>query len=430
MKNKRYSTQSATKTGLLLICLGFFVWAPLAFAMGNIHLGRIEINPELSYKGEYNDNIYFENENEDDDFIHTITPGIGLKISGTPGNFLSAGYKVGIVMYDDNDDNDYEDHRLFVSAGIKTPKGLYLKVQDGFQDTEDPFDSKEEFRLGEQTKRWNNRVNIIAGFEFAERYGIEATYSNFVERYDLIKDEFQDTIEDTYGIAILYNLTPKTALFGQYLRNDTEYDAQNDGIDVNHDGFDEWNSGNSQNYVIDNFLIGARFKPGGKLSGEFKLGFGNIDFDNDADKNGNEYDDNSFFAVEADAGYRPVEKTSFSLILKRYKQASTSADVSGDVSATYLRTIIGLGLTQNFTDRISANLGFEWSNKDYEDESPGSPKKELDLYTARCGVDYSIRDWLSAGLSYKYQDNQAGKSQYDGEEYTVNTVAFQLTGKF
>jgi len=430
MKNKQYATQGAMKTGLLLICLGLFVWAQSAFAMGNIHLGRLEINPELSYKGEYNDNIYFENRDEDDDFIHTITPGIGLKISGTPGNFLSAGYKVGIAMYDDEDDNDYEDHRLFVSAGLKTPKGLYLRVQDGFQDTEDPFDSKEEFRLGEKTQRWNNLVNITAGFEFAERYGIEATYNNFVERYDLTKDEFQDTIEHTYGIAVLYNLTPKTALFGQYLRNDTEYDAQNDGIDVNRDGIDEWNSGNSQDYIIDSFLIGARFKPGGKLSGEFKLGYGTIDFDNDVDKNGNEYDDDSFFVVEADVDYKPVEKTSLSLTLKRYKQASTSADVSGDVSATYLRTIIGLGLTQNFTDRISANLGLEWSNKDYLDERPGSPKKEIDLYTARCGIDYFIKDWLSAGLSYKYQDNQASKSQYDYDEYTVNTVAFQLTGKF
>jgi len=430
MKNKRFATQGTMKTGLLLICIGLFVWAPSAFAMGNIHLGRIEINPELSYKGEYKDNIYFEDSHEDSDVIHTITPGIGLKLSGTPGNFLSAGYRVGIVMYSDDDDNDYEDHRLFVSTGLKTPKGLYLRVEDGFQDTEDPFDSKEEFRLGEQTERWNNMVNIIAGYEFAGRYCIEATYHNFIERYDLRKDEFQDTIEHKYGLAVFYNLTPKTALFGQYLRNDTEYDAQNDGIDVNYDGFDEWNSGNSQDYVIDNFFIGARFKPGGKLSGEFKLGYATIDYDNDMDKNGNKYDDDSFFAMEANVGYKPVEKTSLSLTLKRYKQASTSADLSTDVSATYLRTIIGLALIQNFTDRISANLGFEWSNKDYEDERPGSPKKELDLYTARCGIDYFIKDWLSAGLSYKYQDNQANRSQYDYDEYTVNTVAFQLTGKF
>lgn len=430
MKNKQYVTQGAMKTGILLIYVGLFIWTSSAFAVGNIHLGRFEINPELSYKCEYVDNIYYENRDEDSDVIHTITPGIGLKLSGTPGNFFSAGYKIGIVRYSDDDDNDYEDHRAFVSAGLKTPKGLYLVVKDGFQDTEDPFDSKEEFRLGEQTKRWNNLVDIIAGFEFAQRYGIEATYKNFVERYDRLKDEFQDTTDDTYGIAVLYNLTPKTAFLAQYLRSNTEYDAQNDGIDVNRDGIDEWNSGNSQDYTLDRFLIGARFRPGGKLIGEFKFGYGTIDFDNDVDKNGNEFDDDSFFSMEANVGYKPVEKTNLSLILKRYKQPSTSADVSSDVSAMYLRTIIGLALNQNFTNRISAKLGFEWSNKDYEDERAGYPQKELDLYTARCGLDYFIKDWLTAGLSYKYQDNQSNKSQYDYDEYTVNTVAFQLTGKF
>ena len=106
MKNKRYSTQGTMKTGALLIWLGLFVWAPWAFAMGNIHLGRLEINPELSYKGEYNDNIYYEDKGEDSDFIHTVTPGIGLRLSGAPGNFFSAGYTVGIVRYSDDDDNE------------------------------------------------------------------------------------------------------------------------------------------------------------------------------------------------------------------------------------------------------------------------------------------------------------------------------------
>jgi len=141
-------------------------------------------------------------------------------------------------------------------------------------------------------------------------------------------------------------------------------------------------------------------------------------------------DDDSFFSVEADVGYKPVEKTTLSLTLKRYKQASTSADLSGDVSGTYLRTIIGLALTQNLTNRISADLGLEWSNKDYEDERPGYPQREIDLYTARCGLDYFIKDWLTAGLSYKYRDNQANRNRYDYDDYTVNTMAFQLTGKF
>ena len=152
MRNNDYcATKCAIKTGFLLICVVLFLWVPSVYSAGNIHLGRFEISPEISYSGEFNDNIFYEHESEKDDFINTITPGIGLKISGLPGNFFSAGYNVGISRYSDFDDNNYEDHRLYASAGLKTPKGLYLKVWDSFQDTGDPFGSEQEFRLGEQT---------------------------------------------------------------------------------------------------------------------------------------------------------------------------------------------------------------------------------------------------------------------------------------
>lgn len=420
MKNKApYETQHSIKTGLLLLCLGIFLWAPSVFAVGNIHLGRLEIHPEISYKGEYNDNIFFENENKEDDFIHHIIPGVGFKFYGLQNTFFSAGYKVDVARYNDFDDNNYEDHQGFVTASIKTPKGFFVRVQDRFQDTGDPFGSEEEFRVGVQTERWNNRARLNAGFEFAEKYGIEGIYENFRARYDLIKDQFEDKIENIYGCAVLYKVTGKTSLLVQYLREDIEYDGQNDGVDA-------WSSANSQDYSTNNFLIGARFEPGGKLTGEFKFGYGTIEFENYADKNGNVYNDDSFWIVQADVGYKPVEKTSLSLIINRSKEASTSADISGDVSAAYLRTSVGIALTQTFTDRISMNLGFDWSHKDYLDESSGNPDKSFDLYTAKGGVDYLIREWLKIGMEYKYQDNQVSNTLYEADEYTVNSVAIQV----
>ncbi|MBU0986697.1 MAG: outer membrane beta-barrel protein, partial [Proteobacteria bacterium] len=300
---------------------------------------------------------------------------------------------------------------------------FFVRVQDSFQDTGDPFGSEEEFRVGVQTERWNNRARLSAGYEFAEKYGIEGLYENFRERYDLIKDQFEDKIENIYGGAVLYKVTVKTSLLVQYLREDIEYDSQNDGVDA-------WSSTNSQDHSTNSFLIGARFEPGGKLTGEFKFGYGTIEFENYADKNGNVYNDDSFWIVQADVGYKPVEKTSLSLIINRSKEASTSADVSGDVSAAYLRTSVGIALTQTFTDRISMNLGFDWSHKDYLDESPGNPDKSFDLYTVKGGLDYLIRDWLKTGLEYKYQDNQVSNTGYKADEYTVNSVAIQLTGMF
>ncbi|MHC4326467.1 MAG: outer membrane beta-barrel protein [Planctomycetota bacterium] len=393
---------------LLLICLGLFVWVPSVFAVGNIHIGRLEINPEISYGFSYNDNIFFENEDEQDDYVHALTPGVVFKISETSEELFSAGYNVGIVRYSEFDEVDYEDHRAFVTLGYKTPKGFYVRGSNHFQDTADPYGSEQEFRIGDFTPRWNNLAELHAGYEFAERYGIEGIYKYFKERYDLTEDKYRDRSRHTYGGALFYRVTGKSSLFGQYLRYDIDYDSQNRGIFTN--GVEQWNSTNSH--------------------GELKFGYGTIDFANNTDKNGNPYNDDDFWIMKADIGYRPREKTNLSLILSRSKHVSTSADRINDVSATYLRTDVEIRAEHNFTHRISMNLGFKWSYKDYLDVSPGFPEKDFNIYRVNCGVNYNISDWIIAGLEYKYWDNRAGDSQYSDENYTVNSVGIDFRFMF
>ena len=418
------------KIVFLLICLGLFVWEPSVFAVGNIHIGRVKIHPKLSYKAEYNDNIFYENQNTQSDVIHIITPGVDVSFSGNEGNFLSAGYRLSVARYSDYDENNYKDHRADFAGGYKTGTGFFLKVWDNYQNTGDPFGSDEEFRLGVQTKRWNNLAKLNAGYEFAEKYSIEGIYRNFRERYDLTADQVRDRTGNTYGAALFYKLTGKTALFGQYLHQKIEFDRQDSGLIANAALMTVWNSANSQDHEINSYFIGARVIPGGILTGELKLGYSTIEFQNSADVNGNPYNDDSYFIMEASIDYHPLEKTSLSLTIQRSKQVSVSADTAGDVSATYLKTDAGLELTQNFTHRISMNAGLDWSHRDYLDVSPGNPDKYFNLYTAKLGADYLIGSWLTVGLEYQYRDNQASDTQYSTDEYTVNSVGIKVTGSF
>ncbi len=427
----QYTTKRAVKkaafsrglTGMLLLYLLLFFGVPSVFAVGNIHLGQFEVHPELAYKGEYNDNIFYKHVNEENDYIHRIIPGIQLNYDGEPGNFLYTGYKVIIARYNDFDENDYEDHRAFISGGLKTPKGLYLRAGDRYQNTSDPFGSEYEFRLGKQTQRWNNWIDVVAGYEFAEKYSIEAQYNNFMERFDLEKDQFQDRMANRFGGAVLYRLTGKTSLLVQYLYDDLEYDEQNDGITG-------WSSSTSQDSKTNNFFVGARFDPGGKLEGEFKVGYGTIDFKNKVDKNGNPYNDTDFWVVEGNLDYQPVEKTRLFLIIERSKQASTTVDTSFDVSATLMQTSMRLELKQNFTDRIFMDLGFGWRNRDYLDVSPGLPGKEFNWITLKAGVGYNIREWLTFDVTYRYDNNRATETLYEYDDFTINSIAAQIKGVF
>ncbi len=404
--------------GLLAIWLFLsFLVAPV-FAQGNIHLGRLKVEPGIAYKFEYNDNIYSANTDEEEDYIHTVTPSIRLGYTGTAGNFFSAGYNVELVAYSDYDKNNYQNHRPFISLGYKSPAGLYLRANDYFQHTEDPYGTENQYGIGRKTKRWNNTADVAAGYDLTERYTLECMYKNYVERFDLTEDKWQNRIDHVYGASFFVRVTGKTSLFGQYRRTQAEYDEQNDGIDG-------WNSTNSRDYNLNDYFIGARFEPGGKLSGEIKLGYGEQEFDNAIDKDGNPYVDESSWVAETTVNYQPMKKTRLSLNLQRSFKGAPDVD-----SSSYEDTLVGLTLGQELGNRFSLDLGFEWNKNDYLNENPGRPEKYFDIYTFKGALDYRIQDWLTAGLEYKYKSKQASHTEYKDSEYDNNVIGVRLSAMF
>ena len=427
IKRKCYSI----KAGLLVMCIALFFSAPQVFAQGNIHLGRLKVEPGITYKGEYNDNIYSAKTDEEDDYINTVTPSVRFSYIGSaPGNFFNAGYGVDLVAYSDNGDNNYQAHKPYMAMGLKTPAGLYLRASDNFLHTKDPSGTASHYNEGIHTKRWNNAAEVAAGYDFFERYALELMYKNYAERFDLRKDEWQDRTDDIYGASFFIKLTGKTSMFVQYRRTNAEYNSQNDGIPI-IDTTPAWDSTNSQDYSLNDYFIGARFEPGGKLSGEVKLGYGNKKFDNEFDNSNQKYEDESSWVAETTLSYQPAQRTRLSLNLQRSHKGSPDADAS-----SYLDTLVGLSLNQDLANRLSLNLGVEWINNDYLNEKPGSDKKYFNTYTVKGGLGYKIQDWLTAGLKYEYKSKKASDGTgssgipYENLEYDTNILSVSLSAVF
>jgi len=222
LKRKYYSI----KRGLLVLGIVFSFFASQVFAQGNIHIGRFKIEPGIAYKGEFNDNIYSAQDNEEDDYINTVTPSIDLSyIESTPGNFFNIGYSVDLIAYSGNSDNNYQAHRPYIAMGIKTPVGLYLQARDNFLHTKDPYGTENQYKIGEKTERWNNAAEVTAGYDFFEKYTLELMYKNYMERFDLPADEWQDRTDDVFGASFFVKLTGKTSVFVQYRQ--TKANTQN-----------------------------------------------------------------------------------------------------------------------------------------------------------------------------------------------------------
>jgi len=360
-----------TKIRFLLSAFLVFTWTASVYAQGNLHLGRVPVTIGLKYLGEYDDNIFYDRNNEEDDYIHTITPSIELMYPGTiPGNFVKASYSVGIARYDDFSDTDYEDHRAFVGFGYHSPAGIYIKAEDFYQNTGDPYGSVDTYyNEGSQTERWNNKARLTAGYEFGDVYTVEAYVRNFVERYDLVYDQFQDRTRTTFGGMLFYRFN-RLQLLGEFRWVDVTFDEQ-------EDGFDGWTKNNSQDHDMTEFLFGFRVQPGRKLVGDFKIGYQSVSFENDADKNGNEYDDDSSFIYEADLKYLFSDRTTVHLFGGRKRNASVTADRAYDVAASFFYTYWGIGLTLPMMTKLTWNAEYNGRIEDYLPKEPSMNRNNL-----------------------------------------------------
>lgn len=426
-----------TKTAahvLLLSLVSIFcslIIPPLdGFAQGNLHLGRLAITPSLSYDLQYSDNVFTEATNEQDDFIHTISPNIQFSYTGTPGNSFMAGIPVDIVRYTDLDDNNYEAYRPFVNINLNSPWGLYLRAGDNFTSTKDPygtfneFDQSNRFGLGELTERYDNTLNATLGYNFREKYFSEITYKNYFIRYDQDDDKWQDRKENSVAAALFYRLTPKTSVFPEVIYTAVDYNQQNDGVfDPDRDA--SWSSETSQDNQLIDILIGVRLEPGGKLSGEARVGYGAILFKNSVDVQGNAYEDSGDLVMSANLTYTATARTNLFLNLQRSHMGSPDAD-----AASFIGSLVQLKLRQQLAYRLTLNLGTEFNNDDYQNVVAGRPEKYLNRFGITAGMDWAIKPWMITGVQYQYQEAVASDVEYDSLEYVVNKASWYIRATY
>ena len=402
---------------VLLLTAGT-VWG----AGDGMRIGKFDVNPKVTLQGEYNDNIFWEEDNEKSDFIYTLSPSVALVYESSPENTLEIGYEVDLAAYADYTESNYDRHNPYLALAYTAPSGLYARLDESYVNTEDPHGSLNEYNLGISTERWNNTLDAAVGFNFARRLGVEGSYTTFMERYARGFDEWEDVDDVTYGIALFYGITPKTRVFCQYQYRDVEYPEQNDG--VNMISGPAWSSQTSQDNRQDLYYIGARFSPFSKLSGEAKIGYADIRHDNDTDRNGVAYEDESTWVAQTRIGYQMRERTRFSFELSR---AYRSTSYEAGASPGYLDTLVRLGMEQQMRNRLRAVLDLDWNTLDYQDNGP---EKFYNIFRVNTGVIYDINPWLETGLLYRFKDKNATKKMYEADDYTINAVVLNLTARY
>jgi len=426
MLNTRSHITKFFQTTLLWL---FLVSVPIS-GFAEIRLGNLKVEPSIGYEGQYNSNIYSSNVNKQSDYIHKIKPAI--QIGKDEDKYFKAGYKADVVLYSQNAGNNYQAHNPYLFFGIKPPKdderGFYLEGEEEYLNTEDSYGADNQYNQGVKTRRWNNQAKLLLGYKSANRYSVEGSYENFMQRFAEETNQWQDRTEHRYGASL--HLPQFYNAFLQYRQTKAAYDKQNDGIGG-------WSKTSSQDYRLSDYFIGLRFKPGGKIRGEAKLGYGQKNFENESDKNGLGYKNGSSWIAETNLKYEIErdEKTTLIFNFQRGYKGSPAED-----SASYIDTLVGTELEHYFWKKVDANnkpinhlkinVGGDFGTNDYEDQTPGLPRKSFRIYLFKSGIEWQIIKHLRAGLEYKYQQRNANEAAYEAYNYDNNIFTLNVNAVF
>ncbi|MEJ2697011.1 MAG: outer membrane beta-barrel protein [Candidatus Sulfobium sp.] len=252
---------------------------------------------------------------------------------------------------------------------------------------------------GEVDKFYNNLFEAAAYVDTGNRLRLRLDYSNFITRYDDLRNRFRDRTDNSFSGYVFYRFKTKTAAFAEYRFIDISY--------VNDPSLD------SDEH---HFLAGVQWDITAKSKGMVKAGYGVKDFTGSSEKV------NTFIA-EARMKHQFTPKTSLTVTGFR-KTDETNVETS-------LYTItnqIGAKYQQLFTSKITGLADLLYINERYKgivSAEGNTADIENNIYQAAIGLQYEFQKWLRSSVGYVYTRRDSSYADFD---FVSNTIFFRVTG--
>jgi len=337
-------------------------------------------NAELFLTGaasvRFDDNIYLNTANEQDDLIWSITPGVDLvfgKGSATQGNIY---YREEFQKYSDASNQDTSLSNVGVNSAY-----------DG---------GNTKFKLGASYAQVAQNDNNIRADGFIVRREVANFHAN---------SEFDVTAKSSLGIGVTHDKTnykpASYADLGTWALPVDFYSEYTEKLDlsIGYRFRDNSVSGAGVDSQ-DSFLnIGARGEFTPKLSGQVRVGYNLREFDVGGD--------DSSIGFEGNLSYALSEKTTYRFNL------SNDYSYSGTGIATK-KLSLGLQASNKFSEQLSMDAGLTYMATDY-------PTRDESFAEGNIGFTYVYSATVNFNASYTYRNNDGGTG---GSDFTNNVFNF------
>lgn len=381
-------------------------WAGLMFlaivgvagsaAAQGLELGPFRILPSLGLSLEYDDNILLTPDNEIDDFIFHIIPGIVIELPSRK-YAVRLGYQADILRYMDNTDLDTIHHSVLADARVALTVGLGFRLTDRFIITDD-FSGFPVPEVTQREERWENTLDAGVDYTVRERYTLDVNFRWFMVDYtdDPSFDQFD---RDDYTIAgtFFYRLMPKTSILGEVDYTQVRYDEPAVARDRDSDGWRFW--------------LGVKGDITPKTTILLKVGWEWKDYDNPA------REDWDGLVAEVNVIWKYREPSEVRIFGGR-------ANVESLFEGTnyYVTTYGGAEVRHFLSERLILRVrGLGGVNQYPEDVllGAGSADRTDTFFEAGISLKYQMRRWLAFELGYNYLVNNSNFNEFD---YTDNRV--------
>jgi len=320
--------------------------------------------PSITITGEYNDNIFIDNDNKVSDFIIGFTPGIALSLE-RPTYRVAAGYNFTseIFMKETDESHAFDRQNFFLDSLWRVDPFVTLYLTDAFVFS---TDTNLISREGVATGRDRSYSNILAGgvaWQFAPLWLLRGDASWQVERFD--DSDLVDSDVYRVGPRLERRFTPQ--LTGDVGYQFGYFDIQREPKTTTHTP-----------------LVGVTWQPTATISLTLRGG-PSFEIKDDGD---------SRVTPQVNASYR--QRMPFGGIGLAYdREIGTAGGLGGTTDNQLISgfidvTTLARGLVLQFLPRYSIV------------ETPDSNRIDVKSFTMALQVSYRVTAWMSLLAGYQF----------------------------
>ncbi len=373
-----------------------------AYALGELGMGTGGlskwIHPRLAAIVEYNDNVFLDAAGEKSDTIYRVNAGFGVSVPFSGGQH-SAGldYNIEGSFFSKFDNQNSANHNLNASLGLNFPK-FYVKANDTLR----PTSSRSGTEFTNRIERIENNSGITLGSQDWNNMTASVGYSLFYVAYLPDAQKVLNRQDHVVNAALSYQILPKTRAVVDYSHSFIGY-----GRTTGRDG------------DSDQANVGLTGELLAKLSGTVKVGY--------LDKRYTGSTQNfKTFVYNGSLSNSFSPQTSVALSFE--KGARESSYSSNNFYSYNMGTV---QLTQAlFFQRLGGTFNFSAQTNDYPKATTeaGITRNRADMiYSAGANFDYGIREGLSAGVGYQYNNRDSNAGSFD---YAENSISLKISATF